>query len=73
MDAVTPDRCWHALPVAFKFQLVCLAPFVVTRACRYYAVAIRHGCLRGLIGNLEAHLAGGAGDDTEGGFVVARV
>ena len=26
-----------------------------------------------LIGDFEAHLAGGAGDDAEGGFVVARV
>ena len=26
-----------------------------------------------LIGDLEPHLAGGAGDDAEGGFVVARV
>jgi hypothetical protein len=28
---------------------------------------------RALIDNLEAHLTGGAGDDAEGGFVIARV
>src|SRR6266496_5733402 len=45
--------------------------------CRYYAVAIRHApplvVYADLIGDFEAHLAGGAGNDAEGGFVVARV
>jgi hypothetical protein len=48
----------------------------ITRgACAPRSVEIRviRGLLSILIDDLEAHLTGGAGDDLESGFVVARV
>ena len=73
MDAITRARRWRALPAAFKFQLVCLAPFAVTRAAATMRSLFVTVAYADSICDFEAHLAGGAGDDAEGGFVVVRV